>query len=103
MTNRVLHFPETTDFDLYLQYDEMTTTAPTVEIPVVVNISLISRDGCLTPLCRCLQSHTGVDGSARVILIHVPAGERLGLVGDLRALGGGGVPERVWEGERSDD
>ncbi|OAO13468.1 serine protease family S08A [Blastocystis sp. ATCC 50177/Nand II] len=35
--NKVLHFSETTGFDLYLHYDVMTPTAAAVEIPVVLS------------------------------------------------------------------
>ena len=99
----MLHFSETTGFDLYLHYDVMTPTAAAVEIPVVLNISSLSCGGRLTPLCRRLQGHAGVDGPPGRLVVDVPAGERLGPDGDVRALERGGVPERVCEGGWSEE
>ena len=39
MTRSVLHFNETTDFDLYLHYDMFNTTTTEVLIPVYLHIS----------------------------------------------------------------
>ena len=99
----MLHFSETTGFDLYLHYDVMTPTAAAVEIPVVLSISSLSCGGRLTPLCRRLQSHAGVDRPAGRLVVDVPVGERLGPDSDVRALGRGGVPERVCEGGWSEE